>query len=133
MQFKIDSSQSLKAVQRFWDLKNIPFYANAVYLITHKASTAAISFLFWIVAARLLTADEVGLSAAMISAAVLLAFLSRMGMGDGLIRFLPNLEGDSSKLINSVFLIVVASSTLAALVFVLGIPVWSPALQLVRA
>lgn len=132
MQFKINSSQSLGVVQRFWELRNIPFYANAIYLITHKTSTAAISFLFWIGAARLLTPDEVGLSTAMISVAVLLAFFSRFGMGDGLIRFLPKYDGDASKLINSVFIITIVASVFASVVFLLGIPIWSPAMRAVQ-
>lgn len=77
--------------------------------------------------------EDVGLNAAIISAAVLLSFFSRFGLDEGLIRYLPGYDGDLSALINSVFVVTVVSSLFASVVFLLGIPIWSPSMEVIQS
>jgi len=69
-------------------LYGVSFYRNAVYLMLSSGVTAALGFVFWILAARFYSASDVGLASAIISAAGLLALLSTLGLNYGLIRFL---------------------------------------------
>ena len=66
-----------------------PLHSNSVYLVGNSAVVGFLGFMFWVVAARLYTAEDVGLGSALISAALLLSFLARFGLGFGVIRFLP--------------------------------------------
>ena len=129
MQFKTQSSLPVNLVHRLWNLRNIPFYSNSVFLISHSGATAGIAFLFWVVATRSFSPEEVGISSALISAAALLSFFARFGMGDGIIRFLASREGEPSRLINSVFLATGAAAILVSVVFLAGLPIWSQPLR----
>ncbi len=86
---------------------------------------------FWGLAARGYEAEQVDLAAALISAALLLHTLARLGLDLGLIRFLPNQE-DRAAMINTCLTLVGGFSLLLAVVFILGVRTWSPALEVVR-
>ena len=131
MQFNTHSSLPVNLVHRLWDRRNIPFYSNSVFLISHSGATAGIAFLFWVVATRSFSPEEVGISSALISAAALLSFFARFGMGDGIVRYLGSRKDDPSRLINSVFLATGAAAILVSVVFLVGLPVWSQPLRLV--
>jgi O-antigen/teichoic acid export membrane protein len=109
----------------------IPLYSNAIYLMLANISNALFGFVFWMVAARFYSADDVGLASAVLSAASLLAMLSGLGFGYGLIRFLEASKNPIN-LINSSFSIGGLVSVMAALIFILGIGFWSPALTIIR-
>ena len=109
-----------------------PLRRNSFFLIVANIVMALFGFLFWMVAARLADSDkEIGLATALVSAIVLLTTFSRLGVDIGLIRFLPN-EGNKQSIINTSLTIVGLFSILVALIFVLGLRVWSPALLFVR-
>ena len=58
---------------------------NSTLVVLTVAANAALGFLFWIVAARCLTADAVGVAAAAISATTLIGTIGMFGMGTLLI------------------------------------------------
>ncbi len=107
-------------------------YVNSIYLIMNSAASAVLGFVFWVVVARLYAPGEVGLGAALISAASGLAFASSLGLGAGLIRFLPSAGTNRSALMNSCFTLSGLTAIVAAAIFLAGLPLWSPALGLVR-
>lgn len=111
---------------------SIPLYSNACYLIADTAVVSLLGFAFWVLMAKLYTPAEVGLASATIAAVILLARLSGLGFGYGLIRFLPGAGGRSNTLINSCFTIAGLTSLVAALVFLTGLNFWSPALVYIR-
>ena len=59
--------------------------SNSSLVILTTAGNAALGFIFWIVAARFLTADAVGVAAAAISATTLIGTIGMFGMGTLLI------------------------------------------------
>ena len=81
-------------------LLRIPLYLNAAYLMLANLANALFGFVFWIIAARLYTAEAVGVASAILSAASLLTMLSSLGLGYGLIRFLKS-SNNPTILINS--------------------------------
>ncbi len=104
-----------------------PLRKNSIFLIAAGALTPIFGFLFWMVVARLYPPQQVGLAAALLSAAFLLVMLSRLGLDVSLIRFLPQ-QKDKQGMINSCFTITGLLSIALAVVFILGLKLWSPAL-----
>ncbi|MBA7502786.1 hypothetical protein ES706_01380 [subsurface metagenome] len=113
-------------------LYGISLYRNAVYLMLNSAILALTGFFFWAVAARLYPVEGVGLASAAISAMSLLAVLSTLGLTYGLIRFLPKAGEKSRDMINSCFTIGGLTSIALSLIFLAGLPFWSPALLPIR-
>jgi O-antigen/teichoic acid export membrane protein len=124
------------AMQRLRDLPRTLFgmrlYANAFYLWVNGIVTSVSGFIFWIVAARLYDAEDVGLAAAAVAALMLLGVVSNLGLGLGLIRFLPEAGNRAVSLLNGSFTLGAFAATVIAIVFLLGIPLWSPSLAFLR-
>jgi O-antigen/teichoic acid export membrane protein len=108
-----------------------PLYANSLYLLVNFGITAAFSFVFWFLAARFYTAEAVGLGSAAISAMMLLSAMSLLGLNFGLVRFLAGSGKKAPELINTCFTIGGAVSAVAAVIFLLGVSVWSPTLNFI--
>lgn len=106
---------------------NDPLFKNSYYLIINHLLAAGSGFLFWILAARFYTTDEVGLGAALISTMGFLSIFSLLGFDIGLIRYLPE-EKDKNGMINSCFTIASVVALMMSLIFILGLNIWSPAL-----
>ena len=109
--------------------------SNAFYLMLNTAVGSVFGAVFWLIAARFYPESDVGLAAALLPAAGLIAGASTLGLPTGLIRFLPETRNDpelGQRMVN-------ASMTLSALVamaiaagFVVGSGVWAPSLYFVR-
>ncbi|MEA3253892.1 MAG: oligosaccharide flippase family protein [Chloroflexota bacterium] len=110
----------------------IPLYKNAYYLMANTVTTSLLGFVFWMVVAKFYNPADVGLASALIAATGLLASLSNLGLGFGLIKFLPNTGEKATRMINSCFTISGLVSVFAALIFLGGLDFWSPALLLIR-
>lgn len=108
-----------------------PLYANSVYLMATSAASAALGFVFWVVAARLYAAEAIGLGSALLSAAALVSYVASLGLGMGLIRFLPDARGSVVALINSCFTITGFVALILAAIFLAGLPLWSPAMSFI--
>jgi O-antigen/teichoic acid export membrane protein len=118
--------------QRRRDALRTPLYANSVYLMANSVVTAALGFVFWVLVARFYPAEMLGLGSALISAAGLLAFVAGLGLGTGLIRYLPGAGTRGSVLINSSFTLTGLAAVVVGAIFLAGLPVWSPALAFAR-
>lgn len=126
------SIRTLTSKEGLKNLLSIPLYSNAFYLMADIAVVSLLGFAFWVLVAKLYTPAEVGLASATIAAVILLARLSGLGFGYGMIRFLPNARGRSNTLINSCFTIAGLTSLVTALIFLAGLNFWSPALLYIR-
>ena len=109
----------------------VALYTNSFFLMAHAAVTSISGVFFWVLAARMLDAGDVGRGAALISAALLLTFIARFGLEFGLVRFLPTIRENPSGLINSCFLISATTSMVLAGIFLIGAPFWTPQLAFV--
>src|SRR3989304_10617040 len=110
---------------------SLPLFRNAAYLWLNTIVLSGLGFVFWTAVARLYTADAVGYGASAIAAISLVASFSHLGLGFGIIRFLPERRESSAGLVNSVFLVTGATSLLASSVFLLGLDLWAPGLNAV--
>lgn len=109
-----------------------PLYRGAFFLWMNAAVGSLAGFAFWTLAARLYDAVEVGLASAAIASLTLLAMLSPMGLGVSLMRFLPESGPRGPALVNAVFTVTSISAAAAAIVYLVGLPLWAPRLGLLR-
>jgi O-antigen/teichoic acid export membrane protein len=92
---------------------------------------ALFGFLFWGLAARLYQPAAVGTATAALSAVALVSGIAGLGIGNGIIRFLPEAQlGD--RLVNTAFTFVVMAGLVIGGLFLAGLPVWSPSLLVLR-
>jgi O-antigen/teichoic acid export membrane protein len=109
-----------------------PLRKNSFLLLVTYVVIALFGFFFWRIAEGQYGTEAVGSASVLVSAVLLLHSLARLGLDIGLIRFLPD-ETDRPGMINTSFTIVGLVSAVLALVFVVGVRVWAPALAFVRA
>lgn len=93
---------------------------------------ALLGFVFWILAARLYTAEAVGHASAALSAVSLLSCIAAFGFGMALIRYLPEAGIDTKCLINSVLLANALLVVFLSVIFISGLGIWSPGLLFIR-
>lgn len=67
-----------------------PLYRNSIAIMLSQALSAFFGLLFWIVAARNMPSQDLGLASTAISAASLILALSKLGLDQGLVRYLPD-------------------------------------------
>jgi len=118
--------------QRLKQLWGIRFYSNAFYLVMASVIASLLGFVFWIIVARLYPPEDVGLASATISAMGLVAAFAGLGLGMGLIRFLPHSGENANKMINTALTINILASIVGAFIFIAGLSFWSPALLFLR-
>jgi O-antigen/teichoic acid export membrane protein len=109
-----------------------PLIANSIYLLAGSFLSAALAFIFWIIAARLIASEEVGLVVAANSAINILVLLSDLGLGSAIVRFASSEKETAVEIINSSVAIVWIASVLLSVIFIFCIPFLSPGLRNVR-
>jgi O-antigen/teichoic acid export membrane protein len=107
-----------------------PLHRNSLYLIASSVVTSVLGFVFWIVVARFYDESAVGYGAATISAIVLIATFSKLGLGTAIIRFISK-EDRPVELINACLTLCGLVSLAVSAIFIAGVDVWSPALSFI--
>jgi O-antigen/teichoic acid export membrane protein len=75
--------------QSLLDHIRIPLFANAYALIANQVLTAGLGVLYWIVTARLYSAEAVGENSAILSTVLFIAMLAELTFKAGATRFVP--------------------------------------------
>ncbi len=86
-----------------------PFYSNSLFLMLSSAVAAIIGLTFWIVAGQFYSKADIGIMTVAISISGLISTISKLGLDQSLIRFIP--EGDKSSLFSTFIIITTALST----------------------
>lgn len=107
-----------------------PLYKNSVYLILSSLAAAGFGFIFWILAARLYSPEDVGLATAMISSAGIIGILAKLGFDQSIIRFFP--EMNKGKVFFSSLIVTSVASLLIGIIFLVGIDIWAPKLHILQ-
>jgi len=105
--------------------------SNSIALIGARVTAMGLGFLFWLLAARLFPAPEVGLAAAVISAMMLCTNIALLGLGAAVISRLPHHRAAPAALLNSVLSLVTVASAVVAALFLLVALVALPELSVV--
>jgi O-antigen/teichoic acid export membrane protein len=127
----VDVFRIVTSLRRMKALWRDPLYSNAIYIMSAKVADAAVGLVFWIMAARIYSTEEVGQGSALLSATTLLATLSGLGFGYGLVRFIGTSRNPVA-LMNSSFTVAASVSIAAVLIYVFGPGLWSPAVVSIR-
>ena len=120
----------MKVVKKICKYYHDPLYKNSFYIMLTSISSSGFGFLFWVIAARLYSQEDVGISTALIASINLIVLLSRFGFDQYIIRFFP--EKDKSKIFSNSIIITTIFSVIIGLIFILGIEIWSPELIFIK-
>lgn len=103
-----------------------PLKKNAILLMLNTVFISGFGFIFWMIATRLYSPDDVGLGSATISAIGLISMIGALGFNISLIRFLPN-EKRPNRIINTSLSLTGLFSLSLGIIFLFGIRVelWS--------
>jgi O-antigen/teichoic acid export membrane protein len=119
---------SLAKLNNFW---SDSLYRNSFWLMAGSFSMAGIGVFYWFFATRLYTPTQIGLASTFLSVASLIYSFGLFGFGTTLIKFLPK-STNKEKIINTTFTIVSLSAFLLGIIYVIGIPFWTPKLIFLR-
>jgi len=88
-----------KIISKFYNyLANDSLYRNSIFLMLSTGVMAVFGFFFWITNARLYSSEQVGIGTTLISIMTLISSFSILGLGNGLIRYLPTSERKNKKI-----------------------------------
>ncbi|MFF0413281.1 lipopolysaccharide biosynthesis protein [Kitasatospora sp. NPDC004745] len=106
---------------------------NGRILAASAVVAAGLGALFWMLAARHYSAATVGRYSAVLAAATFLSTLGSLNLGEALVRFVPTAGAGTRSLVIRWYAISAVCSVLAAVGFLLLVPVISPELEFLRA
>jgi O-antigen/teichoic acid export membrane protein len=118
--------------RRLWrNAQHDELLVNSLYLMLSSAATAGLGFIFWIVVARLYSAESVGLATSLLSATTVISMLSLLGFGSSFVRFLPR-SVNRDREISLGLLAAGATALVGAALYVALIPQIASKLEFVR-
>lgn len=106
-------------------------YRNSVYLMASTLVSAFFGFIFWVVIARLVQPEEIGIATALISASALITQISLLGLKEGIVRYVPTSSNKNTTISTSLSVLTLFTVVLC-LLFVLFLPVFAPKLLFIR-
>jgi O-antigen/teichoic acid export membrane protein len=116
--------------QKIKDHLNNPLYINSFYIALSRLLNASGGFVFWLLAARLYSKEDVGLTSALFSYLELVMFFSVIGADFALIRYLPIYN--KKKVFNTCLSISIFFSLITGIIFVLGSDVFPTGLSIIK-
>ena len=99
-----------------------PLAVTASALMANTAVTSALGMVFWAVASRTYTARQLGESAALISAMMLLSVVSQLNLAMGISRLLPQVDKDRGRWVAGAYSVTAAMALVVTGSFVLIAP-----------
>jgi O-antigen/teichoic acid export membrane protein len=124
------STTTSSYVHRVIDHLRVPLYRNGYMLMISSGASSALGVLYWILAARFYTAEDVGINSSIIAAMTFLSSVSLLSLNNVLVRYLPVSGRWTSKFVASIYGISFVASLVAAAIFLIGINVWTPHLTI---
>ncbi|WP_424357792.1 oligosaccharide flippase family protein [Methanocella sp. MCL-LM] len=101
-----------------------PFYKNSFFMVINKGLGVVSGFVFWALAARFYTVNEVGNAVVLISAASLIIAFSMMGFDISLVRFFHHY--DKNKVFNTSLVVMVFTAFIMGVAYVLAVNYVAP-------
>lgn len=107
-----------------------PLYKNSFFIMLSSITNAGFGFFFWMIAARLYSAEDVGIATALLSSLNLIILFSRLGFDYSIIRFFP--KGNKSRILSTSIVISTSSAILFGILFIAFVDVFFSKLHLLR-
>lgn len=108
-----------------------PFLKNSIFIMLTSISSAGFGFIFWMLAAKLYPAADVGIATALISSMSLIVLLSGFGLDSSIIRFFPT--SDMGRIFSTSALITTSFAVLFGTIFIAGADILAPELHLLKS
>jgi O-antigen/teichoic acid export membrane protein len=103
---------------------------NGYSLVMSAGMSSALGLVYWVLAARLYSAEEIGLNAALISTMMALGAVAQLNLGSMLTRFLPSIGiSAAQRLIIGAYAAGVTAAFLSCALFFFGVAAWAPSLR----
>ncbi|WP_158308898.1 lipopolysaccharide biosynthesis protein [Methanocella arvoryzae] len=102
-----------------------------MFIMLNTGLVTLFNYVFWILAVRVVSSEHVGLATAVVSASMMIAAISRLGMDDSITRFLPQSK-DRGGFVNALIAIMLAVTVVVLFGFMAGLRQISPALLFLR-
>ncbi len=106
-----------------------PLIKNAWNIMLTAVVMGGLGFLFWVLAARLLDAKQVGVATTLITATTLISHLSLLGLNTSFLHFLPTAKRRDEEISTGLVLTFFAAIAIAGL-YVMVVPSISPRLHI---
>jgi O-antigen/teichoic acid export membrane protein len=125
-----DRKRVVEIVGRAWDQVKSPLYRNAFFIMLTSVIGGALGVFFWFILVNTYKKEDAGAALGLFQTLGFLGAVGSLGLGTGIIRFLPETE-DKASLINAALTLAGAASLLLSVGFLLAIPIVLPALAFV--
>jgi len=106
-------------------------FRNSVYLMLATGVMAGFGFFFWLINARLFSAENIGLATTLISVMNLIAMLGLIGFDTAFVRYLPTSTQRNQKMNTGLILVSIASIVLS-IGFLACVDIISPKLSFIK-
>lgn len=125
------ASRLAQGRQRLRHLAGQSLFRNSLYIMGTTAATSLLGFFFWLIAARTLPVEEVGRSAALISAMLFVSVFTNLGLGQVLVSRLASRAAgrDWSQSVSTALGLAAVTSLLGGAIAAVLLPVLIPALK----
>jgi Phosphotransferase enzyme family len=117
-----------RLTRRLAEHARLPVYREGYALVLGAGLSAALGFVYWIVAAHAYDARAVGLNSAAISTMMLVSGVAQLNLIGGLVRFVPTAGRSTWRLVAWSYAISVVVAIAVSLVFLLAVRGWAPSL-----
>jgi O-antigen/teichoic acid export membrane protein len=112
------------------EFRKNPLYKNSFFITLSRFSNVFVGLIFWIVASRLYSIEDVGIATALISSMYIVISLSRLGFDFSIIRFIH--INDKAKVFNTSIIITTIASLMMGIIYISGINIFSSNLFLIQ-
>ena len=92
-------------------------FKNSIYLMITNFISLALGFIFWIVASRYYTPNDVGIISAILSSISLISMISSVGFPTALVFYLPRDPKNTNIIIDSCLTVSIIMSIIFSLIF----------------
>ncbi len=108
-----------------------PLYRNSLYISSSKIINAAlVGFLFWTIAARLYSIEDIGVGSALLSSIAVIVAFSSVGLDFALIRYISIYDRET--VFNTSLWVTMLSTTLFSISYLILIDIISPSIAFIR-
>lgn len=120
---------SKENVLGFFNFPCLPtLYSNAFFLILNNVVNSLLGFLFWKLMSFFYSPTDVGIGSALVASSTLIGMFSSLGMGIGLVRYIPEMENKAEQIINSSFTLAGIITIIFSFISFVGLNYFSPPL-----
>ncbi len=112
------------------DIRKNPLYKSSFFLVSSRFLNAGIGFIFWIVAAKLYSIEDVGIATNLISSLGIIMSFSKFGFDSSLIRYTNIIEKE--KVFNTSLGVTILASFIICIIYLIGINYFSPGMNITK-